>query len=68
VPIRGREKFAQLLRTNDGFIAVMVALSISALIGVAGLATEVGMWYALKRENQTATDAAALSAAFEYAG
>jgi hypothetical protein len=55
-------------QNEEGFIAVMVAMAISALIGVAGLATEAGMWYALKRQNQTATDAAAVSAAFEYAG
>jgi Flp pilus assembly protein TadG len=68
VPIRGREKLAQLLCAQEGFVAVMMALVISALIGVAGLATETGMWYALKRQNQTAADAAALTAAFEYAG
>jgi hypothetical protein len=67
-PIRGREKLTQLLRTTDGFVAVMMALVISALIGVAGLAAEVSMWYALKRQNQTAADASALTAAFEYAG
>jgi Flp pilus assembly protein TadG len=68
VPIHGREKLAQLLCSQEGFVAVMMALVISALIGVAGLATETGMWYALKRQNQTAADAAALTAAFEYAG
>jgi len=65
---RGWEELTQLLRANDGFVAVMVAVLIFALIGVAGLATEVGMWYALKRQNQTAADASALTAAFEYAG
>jgi Flp pilus assembly protein TadG len=68
VLIRGWEKLTQLLRTTHGFVAVMMALVISVLIGVAGLATEVGMWYAVKRQNQTAADASALTAAFEYAG
>ena len=67
-PMPGREQLAKLLSAQEGFVAVMVALLIAALIGVAGLATEAGMWYALKRQNQTATDAAALTAAFEYAG
>ena len=67
-PIPGREKVTKLLCTQEGIVAVMVALLISALIGVAGLATETGMWYSLKRQNQTAADAAALTAAFEYAG
>src|ERR1700738_1270470 len=67
-PIPGREQLAKLRSAQEGFVAVMVALLIAALIGVAGLAAEAGMWYALKRQNQTATDAAALTAAFEYAG
>ena len=49
-PIPGREQFAKLLSAQEGFVAVMVALLIAALIGVAGLATEAGMWYALKRQ------------------
>ncbi len=67
-PIPGREQLAKLQSAQEGFVAVMVAFLIAAIIGVAGLATEAGMWYALKRQNQTATDAAALTAAFEYAG
>ena len=67
-PIPGREQLAKLRSAQEGFVAVMVALLIAALIGVAGLAAEAVMWYALKRQNQTATDAAALTAAFEYAG
>jgi hypothetical protein len=58
----------KMLGTQEGFVLAVVAVAISALIGVTGLATEAGMWYALKQQNKTATDAAAVSAAFEYAG
>ena len=34
---------------------------------IIGLGVEVGWWYALQRQNQSAADAAALSAAYEYA-
>jgi hypothetical protein len=37
------------------------------LIGFAGLGIEVGMWFAIQRQNQSAADAAAISAALEYA-
>jgi uncharacterized membrane protein len=37
------------------------------LIGFAGLGIKVGMWFAIQRQNQSAADAAAISAALEYA-
>jgi hypothetical protein len=43
----------------------MVALSLTVLIGFAGLGVETGLWYSIKRQNQSAADAAALSAAYE---
>jgi hypothetical protein len=42
-----------------------VAAAISALIGFTGLGVETGLWYAMKRQNQSAADVAALSGAFE---
>jgi Flp pilus assembly protein TadG len=62
------KRLMELLRDERGVIAVMVAILIAGIIGLTGLAVEAGFWYALKRQNQTATDAAALTAAFEYAG
>ena len=41
------------------------AASITALIGFTGLGVETGLWYAMKRQNQSAADVAALSGAFE---
>lgn len=50
-----------------GATAVLVGLSIIALAGFAGLATEVGTWYTAKRGMQGAADAAAFGAAVAVA-
>jgi len=47
----------------SGATVPVVALSITALIGFAGLGTEVANWYSVRRDMQGATDAAAFSAA-----
>jgi hypothetical protein len=44
-----------------------VAAAITALIGFTGLGVETGLWYAIKRQNQSAADFAALAGAFELA-
>ncbi len=51
-------------RAEGGAAAVVVAISLSLLIGMVGFGVEVGAWYAAKRHNQTAADAAALGAAY----
>jgi hypothetical protein len=43
----------------------MVALLIPAFVGLAGLGAETGLWYAIKRQNQSAADEAAISGAME---
>ena len=43
----------------------MIAFALPALIGFGALGAETGLWYALKARNQSAADAAALSAAHE---
>lgn len=50
-------------RDCAGASMVMIALTISAIIGIGGLATEVGSWYSLKRDMQGAADTAAFSGA-----
>jgi hypothetical protein len=45
----------------------MVALLIPAFVGLAGLGAETGLWYAIKRQNQSAADEAAISGAMEVA-
>jgi Flp pilus assembly protein TadG len=54
-------------RDRRGAVAVAVAVLLPVLIGFAGIGIEVGLWYAIQRQNQSATDAAAISAALEYA-
>jgi hypothetical protein len=64
-----RSKFAtlpqQLLRDTRGITLAFVALAGSVLIGFTGLAVETGLWYAIKRVNQSVADGAALSGAME---
>jgi Flp pilus assembly protein TadG len=64
-PVTRRAMFARLLRDRDGFVIAMVALLLPVLIGFAGLAAETGLWYAIKRQNQSAADEAAISGAME---
>jgi len=52
------------LATHDGGnVLTVVALSLVALLGFAGLAIDTGLWYAGRSEAQSAADAAAISAA-----
>jgi Flp pilus assembly protein TadG len=55
----------RLLRDARGVTLAVVALALTALIGFAGLGVETGLWYAIKRQNQSAADVAALSGALE---
>jgi len=58
--------FRQRLASDTrGATLALVAAAISALIGFTGLGVETGLWYAMKRQNQSAADVAALSGAFE---
>jgi hypothetical protein len=60
--------FLRLLHDTRGFTAVFLALIISVLIGFSALGVETGLWYAIKRQNQSGADVAALSGAMEKAG
>ena len=51
-----------------GVIAVITALALTALIGIAGLALDVGMWYRSNRAMQNAADAAVIAAALNGTG
>src|SRR5207245_6147902 len=61
-------KIRRLWRDKRGAALVLVALSLTALIGMTGLAVDVGLWYTIKRYNQSAADIAALSGAGELVG
>ena len=58
-------KHPRLWRDTHGTVFVLVALTMSALIGLVAFGVEIGFWYAIKRHNQTAADIAAISGAFE---
>jgi hypothetical protein len=55
----------RLLRQEDGNALVMVAASIPAVMMSLGLGVEGGMMYLLRRQAQTAADAAAISGGME---
>jgi Flp pilus assembly protein TadG len=50
-------------QNEDGVIAVLTALALTVLIGIVGLALDVGMWYRTNRALQNAADAAVTAAA-----
>jgi hypothetical protein len=60
-------KHRRLWHDTRGATLVLVALTITGLIGFVGLGVETGLWYTIKRQNQTAADFAALSGAYEIA-
>jgi len=54
-------------RNDSGAIIIMFALMLPVIVGFVGLGLEVAMWYSVKRNLQSAADAAALAAAYEIA-
>jgi hypothetical protein len=54
-----------LRKDERGAMAVLIALLLPVLIGMVGIAVELGYWYSEKRELQTASDAGAVGGAFE---
>lgn len=55
----------RVFRDTRGASAMIAALALPGLIGFGALGTETGLWYAIKLRNQSAADAAAISAAYE---
>jgi hypothetical protein len=55
----------RLWRDEVGATAVITALVLTTMIGFTALGVEVGMWYGERRSMQTASDAAALGAAYK---
>jgi Flp pilus assembly protein TadG len=57
------------IRSQDGVVAIQMAVSLAALLGMAGLATDVGLVVYKQRQMQAAADAAAFSGAMAaYSG
>src|SRR3954469_3937898 len=63
---RGNE--SRRFQRQRGYILVATALSIPFLLGVSGLAIDIGRMYITKTEAQAFADSAALSAARELDG
>jgi Flp pilus assembly protein TadG len=53
---------------QKGFVLIVTAISMTLLLGLAGLAIDIGRMYVIRAELQSFTDAAALSAAVELNG
>ena len=60
---RPARPFAGVLRDREGAVAVLLAIALSAIVGFAGLGSEVAAWYYTKRSMQGAADSAATTAA-----
>jgi len=60
------KQYVATLRDHRGAAAVLFAVTATVLLGMAGLATEGGLWYLTLRNAQTAADAAAIAAASAY--
>ena len=56
---------SRLFHDSSGASAMMLAVVLPSMIGFSALAVETGMWYAIKTQNQSAADAAAISAAYQ---
>jgi Flp pilus assembly protein TadG len=59
--------WARFWRDRRGVVGVALAVLLPVLFGFAGIGIEVGLWFAIQRQNQSAADAAAISAGLEYA-
>ena len=62
---RVAEMFCHLLRSESGSAAVMVAVSLIAILGMMGLAIDVGQLRLAKQRLQLAADASSLAGALE---
>ena len=56
---------ARFSHDRRGVSATIVAIALPGLIGFSALGVETGLWYTIKLQNQSAADAAAISAAYQ---
>jgi Flp pilus assembly protein TadG len=59
------EEIVKILRDESGQTLILVALSLTCILGFVGLATDVGTMFHAKRNMQVAADAAAIAGAAE---
>src|SRR5438128_1324829 len=64
--VRCRELLRRFKGDQSGSYLVITGLMMPALIGFAGLGTELGLWYHKHQTMQSAADSAAVSAATAY--
>lgn len=62
---RGRGAILRLARDRRGVTAVVTAMALTSLLGMAGLVVEVGNWYVVRRQMQAAADLAAVAGALD---
>ena len=58
---------ARFSRDRGGSTLVTVAITLPIVIGAVGIGVETGSWYSVRRQLQTAADAAAIAGAYELA-
>lgn len=63
--MRIRRVLGGVWKEQSGASATVVALALPGLMGLAALGIETGVWFTIKLQNQSAADAAAISAAHE---
>ena len=63
----GPWSFRAFRENTSGGVLIYTAVGMAVFLGTAGLAVDVGHWYATKRSVQTAADATALAGALEVA-
>jgi Flp pilus assembly protein TadG len=56
---------ARIFRDKTGATAMIVAIALPGLIGIAALGAETGVWFTFKLQNQSAADSASIAAAYE---
>lgn len=62
---RFRAGFARLRHDRSGSVIIYTALIVPVIVGLSGLAIDVGVWYAEGRQTRTAVDSAARAGALE---
>ncbi|SNX60121.1 Putative Flp pilus-assembly TadE/G-like [Nitrosomonas ureae] len=67
-PNLGKRRQNLNIRKQQGVVAIMMVLSLAALIGFVGLALDLGKLFVTKSELQNSADACALAAARELTG
>jgi Flp pilus assembly protein TadG len=58
-------RLSSLRKDEGGVIAVLTGILLTVLIGIVGLAIDVGVWYQTNRALQNAADAAVIAAALD---